>query len=288
MRLRGKIGDWIAMGKLYVLIMLLLVTALLVACASMGDPMQTTNAEEIQMYSTTPTVEPIETTCREGNQTEPAESTATEPTNLGWQHEAALTRFLNDTNHNGTIIPFEELVPPGTLPEVWQIPKADQELVGETVSIILAKEQQVICFYYIYTTGGVERLAVFIRDNIPLLMVFETTLGGIDGLCSAIKSETVFQGKILSMTNVCFEEGVIYAKNVCSPYDIPEHEILTENATISVGECLGYVGVVDSAGATEVFIKGGVYETASSSLQKDIDWMKEKFRRFSLESIFPV
>lgn len=277
------------MRKLCVLITLLLVTALLVACAPMGDPVQTTDTEGNQMNSTVSIVEPVETTGTEGNQTEPTESTATEPTNLGWQHKAALTRFLNDTNHNGTITPYEQLVPPGTLPEVWQIPKADQELVGETVSIILAKEQQVICFYYICTTDGVERLAVFIGDNIPLLMVFETTLGGIDGLCSAIKSETVFQGKILSMTNVYVEEGVYQAKSVCGyKYGISDHEILTENATMSVGECLGYVGVVDSAGSTEVFIKGGVYETASSSLQKNIDWMKEKFRRFSLESIFPA
>ncbi len=129
-----------------------------------------------------------------------------------WPHEAALDRFLTQVNHEGTIgyDPSAEPVAPGTLPDVKFIPTADQSMVGSRVPIILAQEQQAIPFYYSYdTVTGIERLAVVLQaDRIPMLIIFETTLGGLNGLCEKIAKQEPFEATILSMTNISYQEGM--------------------------------------------------------------------------------
>lgn len=270
-----------------------LVLLLLCACAVQKPVITEPSGSQTptQTTATTPTSGTISTT----GATEPTKNTeetgvtettgSTEPT-TPWDHEAALSRFLEETNHNGEMASEDELLPPGTLPDVERIPKASQTQVGETVPIILAQKQSKVAFYYSFTEDGPERLAVVIpAEKIPMMVIFETELGGIQGLCRVIETEEVFQGKILSMTNITPEEGDIQVFNVCgSTYPIPAREILTKGTSVNVGECLGVVGTDDTGTAVTV-IKGGVYETASAALKEDLDWMKGKFARYSLENI---
>ena len=270
-----------------------LVLLLLCACA-VQKPVITEPSDSqtpTQTTVTTPTSGTITTT----GATEPTKNTEetgatettenTEPT-APWDHEAALSRFLEETNHSGEIASEGGLVPPGTLPDVNLIPKASQTRLGESVSIILAQKQSKVAFYYSYAENGTERLAVVIpAEKIPMLVIFETELGGIRGLCRVIETEEVFQGKILSMTNITPTEGKVQAFNVCgSTYGIPASEILTKETTVNVGECLGVVGT-DDAGTAVTVIKGGVYETASQELKANLDWVQGKFARYSLEDI---
>ncbi len=124
--------------------------------------------------------------------------------------ETYISRFLTDINFNGNISPNDELVAPGTLPDVSQIPKADQQLVGSDVLINLDSDQTPIAFlYYLDPSTGVERLAAVIScDNIPMLIVFQPELGGISGLCEALTTGEAFYATIVSITNISFEESM--------------------------------------------------------------------------------
>ncbi len=212
---------------------------------------------------------------------------ATQPTVqpvLPWEHEAALIHLLQDTNHNGEYLPDDGASPPGSQIPVELIPQPDQSRIGETVSLILAQRQQDVPFYYCCNEAGDERLAVFIHAKIPMLAVFETELGGIQGLYSCIASETVFQGKILSMTNIAADEGNIYGRSILGSTDVAENELLTADTSLIVGECLGIIGTDESETVLSV-VKGGVYESASDMLKGDIDWVKRIFKRYSLEAV---
>ncbi len=168
--------------------------------------------------------------------------------------------------------------------ELWQIPQPSQSRIGETVSLILAREQQEIPFYYSYNRSGEERLAVFIHAKIPMLVVFETQLGGIQELYRCISSETVFQGKILSMTNIDNLESQVYARNLFGSDDVAEDEHLTADTSLVEGECVGIVGT-DEGGTVLSIVKGGMYESASEGLKQQIDWMKKILMRYSLEDV---
>lgn len=252
--------------RLSAIVALSVLVCLLSACAQ--EP-----SASVTQPSTAPT-EPIAST-------EPA-STSEQP----WSHKAALTNLLEETNRTGELLPPAEpemTAPPGTLVDISRIPKASQNRIGETVSIILAKQQQSIPFYYACSETGEERLAVFINaPKIPMLVVFETKLGGIKGLYSHIASEAVFEGKILSMTNISWEEGAIHAVSACIYIeDIPAKEILTADTALVAGECIGIVGT-DSSGAVLNVLRGGKYSTASNALKEDIDWMNQKFERYGI------
>ncbi len=265
------------------LFVLCLLLCFLCACAEEPVPERTPPA----------TVIPIPTGGTVSQETEPTVNGpvwSTEPTEntepmLPWAHEAALTNLLEDTNYHGEYLPGDGLPVPGSLIPVELIPAASQSRVGETVSIILAQRQQAIPFYYRCTAEGEERLAVFIDAKIPMLVIFETELGGIKELHDHIQSETVFQGKILSMTNLDRTEGSVYAKSRSkNTENVLDGEILTDGTSLTAGECVGVVGTDDGSTAITV-IKGGRYETASDGLKDDIDWMKQVFQRYSLENV---
>ena len=200
-----------------------------------------------------------------------------------WEHEATLLRFLEETNRIGVISGGSAAVPPGTLPEIQQIPAASQTLLGKTVPIVLARKQQAISFYYSCQANGIERLAVFIpAEKIPMLMILESALGGVNALYDCIQGEKVFQVKILAIVNVSYEEGNIYAYNIGAKLDgIPEQEILREGTNLKAGECIGVIGT-NSAGVEVNVLKGSTYGTASNAFRENVDWMKEKFNRYSL------
>ena len=225
------------------------------------------------------------------NQMENTEQTgnAENPQNDSWNPGLSLFRFLEDTNSNGQLAPTEEQVAPGDLPEMWRIPQPDQSRIGETVSIVLAKWHQAIPFYYSCAENGTERLVVFLSaEKIPMLMAFETQLGGIAELCKKISTGAEFQGKILAMVNISWEEGNIYAPNVgSSTYQVAAEEFLTESTALVAGECVGIIGRANDKDNTVLtVVKGGVYQTASQGLRSNIDWMKQKFTRCGINELF--
>ncbi len=220
--------------------------------------------------------------------TDPSENTEPTVEPGPWTHEAALIHLLEETNQTGEYLPSNGAEAPGSLTPVDRIPAADQSRVGETVPIILAQRQQTIPFYFRCTADGNERLAVFINAKIPMLVIFETDIGGIRGLYEHIQAETVFSGKILSMTNLDKAQGSVYARNCCADTsDVRADEILTDGTLMTDGGCVGIVGTPDGGVALTV-IKGGIYECASDGLKFDIDWMHQVFRRYSLENLIPA
>ncbi len=249
------------------LIILLLVTALLAACTPVVDPEQTTGTEE----RTDPTI----------STTLPIPDYLFQPK----EYEASVFRFLQDTNHNGTITPYTETVPPGTLPEVWQIPQPNQEQIGQTVDILLSKDQKMTPFYYLCTEPGAEHLYVFVSAKIPMLIQFKTQLGGIQGLYHHIKNKKVFQGKIIAMVNLSYEEGNVYAYNVCSSQEnVSQEEILSNGTNLSSGNYFGVVGSRETGKAWEqvLFLKGTMVDCISEGLGDAYHWMAQLRERFGL------
>lgn len=204
-----------------------------------------------------------------------------------WEHEAALSRFLAQTNHEGTIKhdPSAGVQPPGTLPDVQFIPVADQTLIGVCVPIIFAQEQYAVPFYYSYDpTTGAERLAVVVlAERIPMLIIFETELGGIGGLCQKITQQEPFDATILSVTNISYEEGCVYATNAAFLSAEAEEIIDIWGKPV---DCDGgiYIGLVgsDSAGNAHNILKGAQAGNASEALQSSIDVYLKIFTRFDL------
>ena len=244
----------------------LLVTALLAACgpAANSDPITTTDVDTGSTIS------------------------ATLPISEIVSDENSVFRFLQETNHTGTIIPYEEVVPPGFLPEVWRIPQPDQNLIGQTVDIVLSVHQEKTPFYFCCTDNGLESLYVFLPAEIPMLIRFETNVGGIQGLYKHIGNRTVFQGKISAMVNLSYEEGNIYAYNVCYyQEDISVNEILNDGTDLVTGKCMGVLGYRET-GDTQAFkllLKGANLDNISHALEEDFAWMQNKLKRFGLTDI---
>lgn len=202
-----------------------------------------------------------------------------------WSHEAALTRFLTDVNHKGSIPPGDKPVPPGTLPEVSRIPKADQSWVGSTVQVILARQQQVIPFYYFCGDDGTERLAMVVEaERIPLLIVLETALGGYQKLCEKIAAQEVFTGRVLSMTNICPQENH-YAYAACSIVEnVAAQEIINmESPTGGPGKgvFVGAVGVT-AGDKTVSMMMGSFSGDASEALHSKLKVFQRMFERYEL------
>ncbi len=215
------------------------------------------------------------------------------PLNNGWDHEAAITRFLTAVNVSGTITPDDELVPPGTLPSVENIPQPDQSLIGSEVAIFFADKQQPIPFHYIYnSTTGEERLAVVIRGvHIPMLILFETNLGGPNGLFRKIADQVPFHATILAMINTSNQEGM-YTLNATRYNDgvDPNEMIVLDNLTeMSSGEYLGVFGTAyDENNILISNFKGTLCPTESESLRDDLAVFWSIYDRFSITDLADI
>lgn len=258
------------MSRFRTMLVLLLVTVLLVACTPAADPgeIKTTEGSTESTVSTTIPVSSFPT-IRE--------------------HKATVFRLLQETNHTGTIIPNTEPVPPGTLPEKWQIPQPNQDMVGQTVDILLAMDQKMTPFFYVCTRSGAEYLYVIVPAKIPMLILFETQLGGINKLYPCLRYKKVFQGKIAAMINISYEEGNVYAYNVCSNQeDMFPDEILNDGVKGSTGEYLGVVGRRETGVSSErqFLLKGTNVDCISADLHSDIRWMYNLLQRYGLSTLY--
>ncbi|MGN0999073.1 MAG: hypothetical protein ACI4PO_05925 [Faecousia sp.] len=213
--------------------------------------------------------------------------TAQSESNGSWTHEAAITRFLTETNRSGQIASSGELVPPGTLPEVDSIPRADQALVGSTVSILFARQQQAIPFHYLRDAqSGTEHLTVVIpTDRIPLLIVFETNLGSASALCEKMTKEEPFTAKIVAFVNISFEEGM-YAEMTTRYSDASDAEMvfISNPGALNGREYIGVYGTGDDGVPLSV-MKGPQGASVSADLQGSLDVFYRIYERFSLTAL---
>lgn len=253
-------------------LVVILVPLLLMGCTYVA-PTDSNNTTPSSIYPTINTTEdsaqPIVTT----------QPTTSPPAPV---HDDSPLRFLTDLNLNGSLYPSEEMVPPGTLPELDEIPPYDQDLIGEKVSITLAGDQLRTSFYY--RSGENERLALVIGEfNIPLLMVFETNLGGVEALCQKLAAEESFEATILAAVNISFQEGM-YARNVATTReDFPVYEQFDLDSGViptAGGEYIGIVGLDDKT--IVKCIKGSQTGDPSDMLVHAFDIFYRIFDRFDL------
>lgn len=173
----------------------------------------------------------------------------------GDDSEYFLSRFLTDTNYNGKVESSGEPVAPGTLPDVSQIPAADQTLVESNVLISLDSSQTPVAFlYYFDPSTGAERLATVIScDNIPLLIVFKPELGGVSALCDALTTGTAFSAMVASITNISYEESM-YAFNAAEISEQGAVDLTAPPETDGEQVWLtGYLGTRDGQSYTGLF-----------------------------------
>ncbi len=109
-------------------------------------------------------------------------------------------------------------VPPGTLPEVDSLPKADTSLVGTTCTLrLLDVERQRFAYYYDAETGRERLVTVPVppdkyipEEEIEVppaagpLTVYETSLGGEEGLKAAMTGE--IEATVLAVVNISYQE----------------------------------------------------------------------------------
>lgn len=94
---------------------------------------------------------------------------------------------------------------PGTLRDPASIPKADQSDVGKTVTLSIGNKT----FDYFYDSQSKkERLMVLesvnFNENLGKITIYETKLGGLDGLIDALKKP--IEAKIIAVSNISWEE----------------------------------------------------------------------------------
>lgn len=95
--------------------------------------------------------------------------------------------------------------PPGSLIDPDSIPKADQSDVSMTVELSIGNKT----FDYFYDSqSGKERLLVLesvdFYQNLGKITIYETKLGGMDGLIAALKKP--INAKIIAISNISWEE----------------------------------------------------------------------------------
>lgn len=151
---------------------------------------------------------------------------------------------------------------PGTLPEVDSLPKADTSTVGTRCTLrLLDAENQNFAYYYDAESGR-ERLVtvpvpqdedyVFQGETYVLppkaapLTVYETTLGGPDGLRAALNGE--IEATVLAVVNISYQEiDAVFDGITCQDEETDALKRLELNSGESVSEGLGrYFGANNS------------------------------------------
>lgn len=229
--------------------------------------------------------------CTAGKQQE-STGTTTQPSSPVAQpaQTYALEQFLTEVNRSGEVDWSQADGPqaPGTLLDAAWIPAADQSQVGKTVNIVFSQEQPAVRFYYV-AEAELERLAVVVpAESLPLLIVFETNLGGAEALREKLANQQPLEAKILAMVNVCYEEGNEYAYNACRDVSgLADGELLDlfTPSTAAEGRYLGIFGTTSNGDAIAV-LKGCAADAASEALEEDFAVFWRMITRFSLETHF--
>lgn len=112
-----------------------------------------------------------------------------------------------------------QVLPPGTLPEVSQIPQPDQSIVGELKEYSFDNYENLIFAYYYNEDTKEERMVMIevpplLNSKYPKLWILETTFGGWDGLRKHFTLS--FEATVLAYKHISFEESE-YAYNATVP-----------------------------------------------------------------------
>ena len=181
--------------------------------------------------------------------------------------------------------------PPGTLADPKDLKQPDQALVNETVRINLGRSQP-RCPFLFYSDQGTERLAVVLLEEqlicVPMLMIFEIDLG-VDGLCDVLSNEKTFEAKILSMTNITWEEGMFTCGTiprnddpyVCPPEEEQYNIVSDVDTAPKSGWFVGNFG--ENSG--EIIYGGQSIDNLSTVFKNKLAVYNRIFNRFGL--IFP-
>ena len=271
-----------------VIAVLLMIGMLFCIWSCKAAPMESASTDSTPTGSA-PTEEPSEEPSEE-----PTEeiTEATQPISPESNADPAtyVSQLLTDINYNGKIQPGADVAAPGTLPEISQIPVAEQTLIGTTIKINLgAGQEQGSYLYRVDSQNNRELLAVVIHATpkkanngfyIPLLAVFQVELGGLKGLCNAISTEESFSATVLSLTNISFEEGV-YTQSSTITTDVPAEEVIDLTVGADAAPNGWYIGNYGNEGSTDCH--GGSKDTVSQQTSNDFAVFERIFTRFSIE-----
>ena len=127
----------------------------------------------------------------------------------------SLYSFLTDANHTFPPVTTDENGNAlGTTFDGQFIPDADTQYIDQTLTVKLYKKDECVCFFYTYNPETkVERLLLMLSaDHAPLLIIAETSFGGIAEFSRVISNEEAFSMKVLALTNVSYPR-MQYARN---------------------------------------------------------------------------
>ena len=201
-----------------------------------------------------------------------------------------VTQLLTDINYTGQIQSNTGAVAPGALPDISQIPCAEQTPIGTTIQINLGSGQTMGSYLYrVDFQNSRELLAVVIHATpeetnngfyIPLLAVFQVKLGGIKGLCRAISTQKSFSATVLSLTNISFQEGMqtLSTVNTAGAISADIIDVAVGSDTSPNG---WYVGSYGGDGNPVCF--GGSKDAVSEQTSNKFAVFERIFTRFSID-----
>ena len=160
--------------------------------------------------------------------------------------DTIISKLLSEVNLTGKIQPFGQQVPPGTLPDISQIPPADQSIVGKSVTVNLGSNQTAGTFLFrIDPQSNKGVLAVVLRADqafcIPLLVILETDLNSTT-LWQALTSGADFGATVISATNISPEEGLYTSFDPSLNRLRPEEIVDLKTASITYPSSVQFVG----------------------------------------------
>ena len=120
----------------------------------------------------------------------------------------SLYSLMTDANHTFPPVTTDENGNAlGTTIDGHFIPDADTRYMGRTLTVKLHKKDATVCFFYTYNPETkVERLLLVLpAEYYPLLIIAETSFGGIAEFSRVISKEEAFSMKVLAMTNVNYK-----------------------------------------------------------------------------------
>lgn len=201
-----------------------------------------------------------------------------------------VTQLLTDINYTGQIQSNTGTVAPGALPDISQIPCAEQTPIGTTIQINLGSGQTMGSYLYrVDLQNSRELLAVVIHATpektnngfyIPLLAVFQVKLGGLKGLCRAISTQKSFSATVLSLTNISFQEGMQTLSTVNTAGAISA-DIIDVAVGADTSPNGWYVGSYGVEGSPVCF--GGSKDAVSEQTSNKFAVFERIFTRFSID-----
>lgn len=169
--------------------------------------------------------------------------------------------------------------PPGTLPDVSELPEADQTLVGMNISLTLELNQKGGCTFCYYYDGEKEWLAVsYPQDDTGCLLgLYQVELGGADVLFETIAAGKSFRVSVLAMKYISFLEAMYTRQVAYGAVENMTYYFAAEQTPSAKGCFVGCVGT-----DTMKLMKGGDPTTVPEELSTAFTVFYKIFDRFDL------